>query len=49
MRVIVLTSHRLCVGVLASTDGYLASQLTTRELMNTSFIRGPKIFCRQLT
>ena len=42
MGVIVLKSHRLCVGALVPTNGCFAPQLTARELMITSFIRVPR-------
>jgi hypothetical protein len=42
MRFIVLMSHWLCGGALVPTNGCLASQLTARELMITSFIRVPR-------
>jgi hypothetical protein len=43
MRVIDFKSYWPCVGALAPTNGCLASQLTAREPMITSFIRVPRL------
>jgi hypothetical protein len=38
----ILISHRLCVGSLVPTNGYLASTLMAREPDGTRFIRVPR-------